>query len=273
MVRELQYEGDTYSLSEHFNSHYVTQTEEISKNTFFCEAYSTQAWLFRYNMLTMTKRFFPLIGLTTALIATGTVLTLSASAVHAQKALDITGGQAFANTGFNLGWSFSVTSSSVSVDGLGIWDESSNGLLNNHEVGIWNSSGTLLTSTTVTNANSTASSSALPAGQWLFTDITPISLQVGTYTIGALYSTTGTEDSWRESTSNTTAAGIDYGDRLFDLGNTFARPTLSGSGTSGYIGPNFRIASAVAVPEANTFTLALPALGMIGAVVIKRRKK
>jgi hypothetical protein len=31
--------------------------------------------------------------------------------------------------------------------------------------------------------------------------------------------------------------------------------------------------SAVAVPEANTFALALPALGMVGAVLVRRRKK
>lgn len=33
------------------------------------------------------------------------------------------------------------------------------------------------------------------------------------------------------------------------------------------------VAPAVAVPEASTFALALPALGMVGAVVVKRRKK
>ncbi|RYF70910.1 MAG: hypothetical protein EOO39_14865 [Cytophagaceae bacterium] len=199
-------------------------------------------------------------------------LVLSASAAHAQKALDFTGGNVNTLGGFMYGWSFNVISASVSVDGLGIWDESSNGLVNDHAIGLWNAAGTLLTSTTVMNANSSASSSTSSAGRWLFTDIPPLSLQTGNYTVGALYATGG--DEWRDSTVNSTVTGITYVERLYSTGSTFRRPTTqNGGGTSGYFGPNFRLGSGTVVPEANTVILLGFALPMIGAVVVARRKE
>lgn len=89
------------------------------------------------------------------------------------------------------------------------------------------------------------------------------------------------------TTSNATASGTSS-DVVF-RGNNGAPPygdySLEGTGLSF----DFRIANdpavptygsaislnigAVAVPEGNTFALALPALGMIGAAVIRRRKK
>ena len=58
--------------------------------------------------------------------------------------------------------------------------------------------------------------------------------------------------------------GKTYGTNGFD-GDTFSPRTWNGT-------VNYTL-SAVAVPEASTFALALPALGMVGAVLIKRRKK
>lgn len=52
----------------------------------------------------------------------------------------------------------------------------------------------------------------------------------------------------------------------------FANVTFNGSPAGSAFTVNYNNAAAAVVPEAGTFALALPALGMIGAVVIKRRK-
>lgn len=51
-----------------------------------------------------------------------------------------------------------------------------------------------------------------------------------------------------------------------------ASATNASAGTNPYV-VQFVFASAAVVPEASTFALALPALGMVGAVVLRRRKK
>lgn len=83
------------------------------------------------------------------------------------------------------GWIFLVNSE-ITVTSLGVFDAGSNGLAGPHQVGLWDSVGNLLASTTVTNA-STPVASIHADGQWLFQSIGPVNLGIGQYTIGALY--------------------------------------------------------------------------------------
>lgn len=74
--------------------------------------------------------------------------------------------------------------SSVLIDGLGLWDQGADGIGPSTPVGLWNSTGTLLTSVVVTNG-STPTASLNASGQWLFETITPMTLAAGTYFVGA----------------------------------------------------------------------------------------
>lgn len=198
------------------------------------------------------------------------LLSLCATAAHAQtKGLDFTGGNPIPNFGYTLGWDFSV-SSDISVSGLGVWDEGSNGLSTSHQIGIWDSGNNLIASTTITNANSTASSSTNTAGQWLFTSVTPVTLAAGNYTIGALFA--GTSEIWRSNATVAAANGITYGQTRFSYGSNFAKPTVT-ENSNGYFGPNFQFGSVAVVPEANTATMLGLALPVIGTVVVVRRRK
>lgn len=118
-----------------------------------------------------------------------TLACLPGRAAAAPLALDLTGANSAnncnpqANPGCTVGWAFQVNSP-ILVFSLGFFDLGPNGLADSHNVGLFNSGGTLLASTTVTNG-STPVASAFGAGRWLMNDIAPIQLNPGTYTIGA----------------------------------------------------------------------------------------
>ncbi len=103
-------------------------------------------------------------------------------------------------TSYTLGYSFSIAlGSSVTFNALGVFDTISAtrdplsavhvnvaGLSFSHEVGLWNSSGTLLASATV-NLGDPTTASANTFGQWVYKTVAPQTLLAGGYTIGALY--------------------------------------------------------------------------------------
>lgn len=82
-----------------------------------------------------------------------------------------------------VGWQFTVGGTPLQVTQLGLFDSGSDGLLASHQVGIWNSSGTLLSSATV----KAGTASPLTAG-YRYEPVTPFTLPAnGTYQIGALF--------------------------------------------------------------------------------------
>src|SRR4051812_33929566 len=116
--------------------------------------------------------------------AFGLLLSTAAVSSASTLGLDVTSDtQIFAPGVFhNIGWQFSVDAP-ITIDGLGLFDVNPAGLAESHQVGIWDNSGTLLASTTVTSG-STFITSASNAGDWLFADIAPIVLVPGTYVTG-----------------------------------------------------------------------------------------
>lgn len=84
----------------------------------------------------------------------------------------------------NFGWTFNVKAP-VAVTALGMFDFQGDGLVDRHQVGLWDGNGTLLASATVFNSSTVVASAAGGLGHWLFEDITPVVLAAGTYTVGA----------------------------------------------------------------------------------------
>ena len=101
--------------------------------------------------------------------------------------LDLTGGgSALVPLGDAVGgWQFQVAGP-ITLSALGLWDEGDAPVAISHGVGLWTLSGTLLATATVNNA-SIPVASASTAGQWLFTDIAPITLAAGDYVLGAVW--------------------------------------------------------------------------------------
>lgn len=213
------------------------------------------------------------VSLLSAVILAG-AMACGTSAQAATVGADFTGGTVFDVSPLfnNVGWSFQVMSP-VAVDGLGIFDEGEEGLNSVHQVGLWNSNGTLLRQATVSNASAVqASSSAL--GRWLFEDIDLITLEAGSYSIGAFYSYGATDPNLDYvigfATGLTTAPNTLYISSLASEGGVFAEPEEYGELIPSIFGPNFRVAAdPVELPE--PASLALIGLALAAVAVARRR--
>jgi hypothetical protein len=152
----------------------------------------------------------------------------------------------------------------MQVTGLGFWDEGANGLGTNHTVGLWNSSSpSVLLASTVVNNSSTAVSSTSPDGDWLFNNITPLTLQPGTYVVGATL-IAGDPDLLRQQTLSITDPSVTF-DQAMDVGNpSLLYPLPAPAFNDGLFGPNLQISD---VPEPGTF--ALLGLGAVGLLIAR----
>ena len=193
------------------------------------------------------------------------LLATAPPALAASLGVDITGaGVAGQNpVAFTIGWGVDVVSP-VRVTALGIWDEGSNGLLVTHEVGLWNGSGALLASTTVSAGTAaTPVPSVQGNGQWLFEDIPDIILPVGHFVLGS----TSAGDDFR---ANQAGFILDpdlanFDPAQFAVGANLQFPDLDAEGSLGIslFGPNFLL-EPVVTPVPLPASLALLGLGLLG---------
>ena len=163
---------------------------------------------------------------------------------------------------FTLGYQF-TTSVLFDVNALAYWID---GRGNNHQVGLWNSTGTLLASTTVLNTDPIQ-------GHFQYHSIPTITLVPGTYTIGGEFLGRGDPFPY-QATGVVTASGFIWvtDEQLFGSGLNY--PTLStggGYGQNGILAANFSIASTDPVPEPSTILLLTT--GLLGLLGYGRRWK
>jgi hypothetical protein len=184
----------------------------------------------------------------------------------------------FVNTFGNVtvGWSFTVNTA-LTVDGLGLFDchlyTCSGSLTQDHAVGIWDSTGQLLVSGTVSPGDT------LSAGfRWVTVSNTLLS--PGTYTIGALYTptvrlNTDAPDDFYSlgNTSVSTNAAITFLGAAYTEAATLSKPGNLNTSSRGRFGPNFdfTVNEASSVPEPGTLSAAL--LGGVALALLRRRRQ
>ena len=198
----------------------------------------------------MSKKIFGLLALTALLlpvVAKADAISPAWEFNHPATTQNTTGDHTF-------GLVFTVTQN-IEVDYLGYFDPSG-GMIDSHEVGLYDSSGTLLASTDVTSA------SAYSSANFLYNAITPIELLAGqTYVLEGV---TGID----YYTNNVT--GFTLNEPLTLLGTTIGGATMTYNGITPATGNDYFGADFGAVPEPGS--LLLLGSGLLGLAGMLRRK-
>jgi hypothetical protein len=180
-------------------------------------------------------------------------------------------GSQLGNGPFTLGWSFDVTSA-ITVNGLAVYHDNGVGLLENHDVGIWDALGNLVVSMTVVPGDPCLTDQ-LGFQEWCTVGVSA-KLAPGTYTIGATWNNLldplifpGTLAG--EGIANVNGPGVVFLQNGYIAGGVLTDPTNTTGDTMSYFGPNFTYTSS-STPEPGT--LMLLGSGLLGAVGVLRRK-
>jgi hypothetical protein len=181
--------------------------------------------------------------------------------------LDNMTGETLINPPFTLGFEFTANTA-LNVTALGLFDDSQDGMAERHEIGLFDSGGTLLASTILG-----AGTAAPLTNQFRYADIAPVTLTAGqNYRIGAVFASGADPLIFPGAASNfATDPGVTFVAARFAFGSTLADPTISGGDLPSYFGPNFKIGTS-AVPEPGTYAL-IASLGLSGIGVLARRKR
>jgi len=163
-------------------------------------------------------------------------------------------GSTLANGPFTLGWSFTVGNQNLTVTDLGVYDDGGAALLESHAVGIWDSAGNLVTSTTIASGTGATLETDSGGESWRDNTVAPVTLLAGqTYTIGAV---------WNNATDNLifsgalfTTSGITFDQNAFIAGGSLTDPTNTTGDTGSYFGPNFEFTTGSTVPEPSSLVL------------------
>jgi hypothetical protein len=170
-------------------------------------------------------------------IAVGVLASLASVAEAVPVAAISISNQTGSTTGttpVTFGWSFTTTGDLLVMQ-LGLFDSGSDGLVDEHAIGIWNSGGTL-----VASGNVGSGSSVTLVDRFRYVDIADILLPTGTYTIGALFLTGNDPLIFRSgATGFASAPFITFAGNRFGFGPGLGLPTLTTGTDPSYFGPNF----------------------------------
>ena len=162
------------------------------------------------------------------------------------------------------GWSFTTTAP-LTINSLGFFDSSEDGLISSHDIGLWNSTETLLGSATVPFGTSATLENGF---RWV--PVSPISLDAGqTYVVGAVMG--GTDDDtvlkMTEADDLEFDQAISFVEGLYAVGGTLIYPWNDSISTdTTYLSANFK-GNVVPIPSA----LWLLGSGLIGLLGVRRR--
>jgi hypothetical protein len=174
-------------------------------------------------------------------LAAACALSICAGTARAQTPItDFTGGVTdFATSARTVtyGFDFTVSGDSRTISALGFFDIGSDGLTEPHEVGLWDSAGNLLASTTIDNT-ATPVTSTSTIGRWLTKDITPITLPPGSYILGAFYNADSPDYLVRNAVASS-ISGVTHGTtRFINIGGGLLFPTnFIPTSNAGVFGP------------------------------------
>ena len=171
------------------------------------------------------------------------------------------------NTGVGtdtLGWAFAL-SAPTTITQLGVWDNGADGLIQQHKVTIWDSTGTIIEAQATVPSGTAA---PLTNGFRYVTLGSSVLLAPGSYTIGAFFDAFGDEAA-SQASAITTNSPVGYLGSRAIAGDAFP-PTDAFGLPNSYFGPNFQFASPVAAPDSGS-TISLLGFAFLGLVGLRRK--
>ncbi|MFC1597333.1 PEP-CTERM sorting domain-containing protein [Planctomycetota bacterium] len=170
-----------------------------------------------------------------------------------------------------MGFRFDVVSE-ITVDALGVYDYLGDGLSSSHQVGLWNSGGTLLASGLVSAGTASPLDAPAPNGYFRMVGISDTVLPIGTgYQVGALYAADDGDVGILGRYSPSTIAvnpSITFDRSRYAFGSSLTAPTADVylPLSNAYFGASFNV-----IPEPTTLALLLSGSLAFGAVALRRR--
>ncbi len=214
-----------------------------------------------------TRSFFKttLRSVFAAAVVAATILTAVSASAAIIPLVEFSDGQPIGTHGdITFGYNFTTGSNPINFNHLGIWDWQSNGLGEAHQVGLWNSGGTLLVSGTVPTGTA-----GLLKDDFRYVSVGAQTLAASTlYVLGAFYPTIGVDPMLVEVTPSMNFGaifGTAKGSWPPSAGLAFPTSGLNPTYAEGFFGPNL-----AQVPEPGT--LALFGIGLVGLGFARRKR-
>jgi hypothetical protein len=182
------------------------------------------------------------------------------------------------NQSATTGWSFQVGAQNLQLEALGLFDLGGDGLDDSHPIGLWNSSGSLLSQVDLPSGTG-----GTLVGNYRYAPVTPITLTAGQiYYLGAYFGpvadlcTTACGDAQLALSTQVYAPGITYlaSRQTQSVGGagSLAFPNLDATVGEGIFGPNALFTAAEPEPVPEPASLGLVALG-IGACLARHARR